>query len=70
MKTPEFAIFQHDRHKKSAVWVKEKGEWTDLPEADFLVIKDLAKYIRVAPDPTEVVDELRIQAIAQNKKTK
>ena len=68
MKTPEFAIFQYDRHKQSAVWIKEKGKWTDLPKADFQVIKDLAKYIRVAPDPTEVVDELRIQAIAQNKK--
>ena len=68
MKTPEFAIFQHDRHKQSAVWIEEKGEWTNLPTEDFEVIKDLAKYIRVAPDPTEVVDELRIQAIAQNKK--
>ena len=28
MKTPDFAIFQHDRRKQSAVWIKEKGEWT------------------------------------------
>ena len=68
MKTPDFAIFQHDRHKQTAVWVREKGEWTNLPNADFEVIQDLAKYIRVAPDPMEVVDELRQQAIAHNKK--
>ena len=68
MKTPEFAIFQHDRRKQSSMWIKEKGEWTDLPQEDFQVIKDLAKYIRVAPNPKEVVDELKIQATGQNKK--
>jgi hypothetical protein len=65
--TPDFAILQKDKNKSSAIWIKEKGNWTDLPQEDFQVIKDLAQLIRVTPNPMEVVDELKIQATGKNK---
>ena len=60
-KTPEFAIFQNDNRKVTSVWVKEKGHWTDLPQEDFEVIQTLATLIRVTPDPSEVIAQLKIQ---------
>jgi len=60
-KTPEFAIFQNDNKKVTSVWVKEKGDWTDLPQEDFEVIQTLATLIRVTPDPSEVIAQLKIQ---------
>ena len=60
-KTPEFAIFQNDNQKATSVWVKDKGDWTDLPQEDFEVIKGLADLIRITPDPMQVVEQLKIQ---------
>jgi len=60
---PDFAILQKDNHESTAIWIKERGEWTDLPKEDFALVKELARYIRVAPHPEKVVDELKAEAI-------
>ena len=63
---PEFAIFQNSRTKTSAIWTKEQGKWKDCPESDFEPLALMARCIRTAPDPVEIVRQ--IQAANKNNK--
>ena len=48
---PEFAIFQDDRSRSSAIWMKATGRWSVLPKEDFPAISIMVNMIRESPDP-------------------
>jgi|TARA_Y100000310_G_scaffold279311_1_gene298344 hypothetical protein len=58
---PEFAIFQDDRRRLSAFWIKAAGRWNVLPKEDFAAISIMANMIRESPDP-----ETTLRHIAQS----
>tara|TARA_Y100000593_G_scaffold61787_1_gene114450 strand:+ start:7315 stop:7509 length:195 start_codon:yes stop_codon:yes gene_type:complete len=54
MSVPEFAIFQNSRTKRTAIWTKQSGKWTDVPKEDYAHIGLLATLIRTDPNPVEI----------------
>ena len=55
---PEFAIFQNSRTKLSGVWNGERWAWP--PKEDYELLRDLAKLIRIDPDPVEIIKSIQI----------
>jgi len=47
----DFAIFQNDRTRVSALWVKEVGEWQECPSRDYETLQVMASILRNSPDP-------------------
>jgi len=48
---PDFAIFQNDRTKVSALWIKEVGEWRECPPRDYETLQVITAILRNSPDP-------------------
>jgi len=59
-KTPEFAILQNSRTKCTSIWNGE--EWTDAQPTEYDILYGLAKLMRTAPDPSEIVKALSEEA--------
>ncbi len=59
-KTPEFAILQNSRTKYTSIWNGE--EWTDAQPSEYDILNGLAKLMRTASDPSEIVKALSEEA--------
>ena len=55
----EFAIIQNSRTKVSGVWTKERGEWVQAPQSDYVTLGLIAKLIRTNPNPVEVIELIK-----------
>jgi len=55
---PEFAIFQDSKRQRSALWVKDTGEWIECRSGEFLAISVLADMLRSSSNPTETMKEI------------
>ena len=55
---PDYAIFQNDRNRVSAVWIKQLGEWRVLPETDFAPISIMVNMIRYSPNPEKTLQQI------------
>ena len=64
-KVPEFAIFQNSLTRRSATWTKEGG-WEDALDKDFEHLGLLARLLRTAPNPNNILKTLAGQ-IKENK---
>jgi hypothetical protein len=60
--TPEFAIFQNSRTRRSAMWTKGAGAWKEFPERDFLALQTMTMILRSSPNPPKTLDDI-IKAI-------
>ena len=54
----DFAIFQNDRNRVSAIWVKEIGEWRQMPQIDFAPISIMVNMLRYSPDPEKTLKQI------------
>jgi len=52
---PDFAIFQNDRTKASALWIKEVGEWQPCASRDFEPLQVMVNLLRHSPDPKKTL---------------
>jgi len=52
---PDFAIFQNDRTKASALWIKEVGEWRRCTSRDFEPIQVMTAILRNSSDPEKTL---------------
>ena len=52
---PDFAVFQNDRTKVSALWTKENGYWVECSVAEYDAIAIVAHLLRTSPDPQAVL---------------
>ena len=48
---PDFAIFQNDRTRVSALWVKEVGKWRECAPQDYEPLQVMTAMIRNSSDP-------------------
>jgi len=55
---PDFAIFQNDRTRQSAIWSKEYGKWLDCRESEFAPLAIIVNLLRHSPEPQIVMEEL------------
>jgi len=55
---PEFAILQNDKTKQTGIW--SNGKWTDAPKEDYVVLGLIAKLLRTAPNPMEVIESISL----------
>ena len=62
---PDFAILQNSRTKVSGVWTKERGEWVQAPVEDYIILGLIARLLRTAPNPEELIKDIAV--IAKNK---
>ena len=58
IEVPQFAIFQNDRTKVSGIWTN--GKWTEAPKSDYVILGLIAKLLRTAPNPLEVIESISL----------
>lgn len=56
----DFAIFQNSRTRVTGLWVKEKGEWVEAEDSEFEIFALIARLIRTTPNPSEILEGLRL----------
>ena len=57
---PDFAIFQNSKTKVSGIWTKERGEWIQAPEKDYIILGLIAKLIRTSENPIDVIESIKL----------
>ena len=55
---PEFAILQNDKTRQTGIW--SNGKWHHAPESDYVVLGLIAKLLRTAPDPVNVIKSIQL----------
>ena len=54
-KIADFAILQNSRTKVTGLWTKERGEWIKAERSEYEVLALVAKLIRTAKNPNDVL---------------
>ena len=54
-KIADFAILQNSRTKVTGLWTKDRGEWIKAERSEYEVLALVAKLIRTAKNPNDVL---------------
>ena len=54
-KIADFAILQNSRTKVTGLWIKDRGEWIKAERSEYEVLALVAKLIRTAKNPNDVL---------------
>jgi len=55
---PDFAILQNDKTKQTGIW--SDGKWKDAPKEDYVILGLIAKLLRTAPNPVDVIKSINL----------
>ena len=55
---PDFAIFQNERTRVSAIWLKEVGKWKRCSESDYAPLHIMANMLRHSPNPQNALTQI------------
>ena len=56
---PEIAILQNDKTRKSAVWSKETGKWTEFnSDEEYACLLVIVNMLRHSPNPIDTANSI------------